>query len=101
VGTVPVLPARLAFDDVRLPGLHRAGFAARHSDEARADPGLCTTCHTAPSRVADHERRGPRLAGAHGSRVVCWLPRGCRRAALHRVPPRRRSGWQSARARLR
>jgi hypothetical protein len=56
VGTVPVLPARLAFDDARLPGLHRAGFAARHSDEARADPGLCTTCHTESSCIDCHTR---------------------------------------------
>ena len=44
-GLVAALPARLRFEDVRLSGLHRAGFAARHADEARADPGLCTTCH--------------------------------------------------------
>ncbi len=56
VGTVPGLPARLAFDDVRLPGLHRAGFAARHAEEARADPGLCTTCHTESSCIDCHTR---------------------------------------------
>ena len=57
VGTVPALPARLAFDDVRLSGLHRAGFVARHSDEARADPGLCTTCHSESSCIDCHTRR--------------------------------------------
>jgi hypothetical protein len=56
VGTVPVLPARLAFDDVRLSGLHRAGFAARHVEEARADVGLCTTCHTESSCIDCHMR---------------------------------------------
>jgi predicted CXXCH cytochrome family protein len=44
--TVAALPSRLAFDQVRLTGLHRAGFRARHADEAHAQPGLCTTCHT-------------------------------------------------------
>ena len=55
-GTVPALPWKLAFDDVSLSGLHRAGFAARHADEARADPGLCTTCHTESSCVDCHTR---------------------------------------------
>jgi predicted CXXCH cytochrome family protein len=54
VGTVPTLPARLSFDDVPLAGLHRAGFRARHADEARADPGLCTTCHSENSCVDCH-----------------------------------------------
>jgi cytochrome c7-like protein len=55
-GTVPALPARLAFDDVRLAGLHRAGFKARHAEEARDDPGLCTTCHTESSCIDCHQR---------------------------------------------
>jgi hypothetical protein len=68
-GTVPALPARLAFDDVRLSGLHRAGFVARHADEARADPGICTTCHTESSCIDCHTRRGvapgPTTASPH------------------------------------
>jgi predicted CXXCH cytochrome family protein len=56
VGTVPALPARLAFDDVRIEGLHRAGFKARHSEEARADPGVCTSCHS-PSSCEDCHTR--------------------------------------------
>jgi hypothetical protein len=57
VGTVPTLPSRLAFDDVRLSGLHRAGFLARHSEEARVDPGLCTTCHSEQSCIDCHSRQ--------------------------------------------
>jgi predicted CXXCH cytochrome family protein len=57
VGTVPALPARLAFDEVRLSGLHRAGFRARHADEARADPGLCTTCHSEQSCSECHAKK--------------------------------------------
>jgi hypothetical protein len=56
VGTVPALPARMAFDEVRIQGLHRAGFASRHADEARADPGMCTTCHSENSCVDCHTR---------------------------------------------
>ena len=54
VGTTPGLPARLAFDDARLDGLHRAGFKSRHAEEARAQPGLCTTCHSESTCVACH-----------------------------------------------
>jgi len=54
VGTVPALPSRLAFDDVRLRGLHRAGFRSRHADESRADPGVCTTCHSEQSCIDCH-----------------------------------------------
>ncbi len=54
VGTVPALPSKLTFDDVKLYGLHRAGFRARHAEEARADPGLCTTCHSENTCVDCH-----------------------------------------------
>ena len=43
--TVPALPRRFTFDKPRLNELHPAGFQARHSQEAKANPGLCTTCH--------------------------------------------------------
>jgi hypothetical protein len=43
--TVAALPWRLSFDKPALSGLHRAGFRQRHADEARANPGLCATCH--------------------------------------------------------
>jgi predicted CXXCH cytochrome family protein len=54
VGTVPALPTKIVFEDAHLAGLHRAGFRARHAEEARADPGLCTTCHTESSCVDCH-----------------------------------------------
>lgn len=43
--SVPALPWRFAPERPRLAGLHRAGFRARHADEARFDNGLCITCH--------------------------------------------------------
>ena len=120
-GTVPALPVEAGpRDDVSLSGLHRAGFAARHADEARADPGLCTTCHTESSCIDCHTREN--VAGDDGAQpaparlgrtastasqaridpdVVRRLPRRRGRAALRRLPSRRRPGRQPARTRLR
>lgn len=42
---VPALPWKLAFDQPVLSTLHPANFKARHPEEARAQPGLCSTCH--------------------------------------------------------
>lgn len=53
---MPVQPDRLAFDVARGPGLHRAGFLARHAEESRNAPGLCTTCH-APESCSDCHTR--------------------------------------------
>jgi predicted CXXCH cytochrome family protein len=74
VGTVAALPSRLAFDQVRLAGLHRAGFRARHSDEARGNPGLCTTCHTERSCIDCHTRENvaPGVA-ARSPHPAGWL----------------------------
>jgi hypothetical protein len=56
--TAPAVPSRLRFADPFSPSVHRAGFAARHGDEARAAPGACSTCH-APDRCAGcHVARG-------------------------------------------
>jgi hypothetical protein len=52
--TVPLLPEKMAFDDPLRAGVHRAGFKSRHSLEARTQPGLCTTCHTAASCESCH-----------------------------------------------
>ena len=43
--TTATLPARLAFDEPNRLTMHRAGFRSRHSDEARAEPGTCVSCH--------------------------------------------------------
>ena len=62
--TVPGLPERLRFDDPRGAGMHRAGFKARHAEEAKADPGLCTTCHQPTACQQCHQREG--VLGAAG-----------------------------------
>jgi hypothetical protein len=61
--TTAVLPWRLAFDRPSLTGLHRAGFKARHADESRANPGLCTTCHDSERFCQDCHTRSGRVAG--------------------------------------
>jgi hypothetical protein len=54
VATVPALPWKMALGEVPLAGLHRAGFRSRHAEEARADPGICSTCHSENSCVSCH-----------------------------------------------
>lgn len=71
----PMTPAKLAFDDPFAPSMHRAGFMARHSDEARGAPGLCTTCHS-PSTCQDcHSRNSlsASVAGARSPHPKGWL----------------------------
>lgn len=58
--TVPILPEKLYFDDPLRAGVHRAGFRSRHSLEARAQPGLCATCHTIQSCDQCHADYGVR-----------------------------------------
>ncbi|MFW5876805.1 MAG: cytochrome c3 family protein [Myxococcota bacterium] len=43
--TVPELPVRMRFTETVGRTLHRANFFARHAEEARGSPGLCSTCH--------------------------------------------------------
>jgi len=56
--TAGVLPATVQFSDPFAPSVHRAGFAARHALEARAEPGACATCHTPDRCVGCHQSRG-------------------------------------------
>ena len=60
--TAPALPATRRFADPMRASVHRAGFASRHSLEARAEPGACTTCH-APDRCAELPHRARRQRG--------------------------------------
>jgi hypothetical protein len=56
--TTAALPSRLRFDDPDTASVHRAGFFARHGREARAEPGMCSTCHAPSSCEACHRDRG-------------------------------------------
>jgi hypothetical protein len=73
--TVPGLPERLKFDDPRGAGVHRAGFKARHPEEARGDPGLCMTCHAVNVCKDCHAReKVAARSGARGSpHPAGWL----------------------------
>jgi hypothetical protein len=72
--TVPALPERLAFDDPMRAGVHRAGFKARHPEEARGDPGLCTTCHAPQVCVDCHTReKVAARSGGHSPHPSGWL----------------------------
>lgn len=64
-GIAPATPAKLAFDDPFSASVHRAGFLARHPDEARGQPGLCTSCHE-PSTCANCHSRNSISAGSQG-----------------------------------
>lgn len=56
--TAPAIPAKLRFMDPFAASVHRANFAARHSLEAKAQPGLCTTCHQQERCASCHLARG-------------------------------------------
>jgi len=56
--TVPALPATRRFADPFAASVHRAGFLARHSLEARSAPGVCESCHTPDRCEACHTARG-------------------------------------------
>jgi len=62
---MPVLPARLAlFDAPGQASVHRAGFASRHSIEAAAQPGACSSCHQPESCLGCHAERRVSAAAA-------------------------------------
>lgn len=56
--TAPAIPAKRRFANPDGANLHRAGFAARHSLEARAQPGACATCHQPDKCASCHIARG-------------------------------------------
>lgn len=64
---VPALPQRLQFTWPRLEGIHRANFLSRHALEARADPGLCVTCHSTDSCQACHAEAEVATGASTGS----------------------------------
>lgn len=73
--SVAALPWRFGFDKPAMTGLHRAGFAQRHADEARANPGLCTSCHAEERFCADcHTDK--RLAGGAPGQLRSPHPAG-------------------------
>lgn len=71
--TVPALAATRSFTNPFAATAHRAGFASRHSLEARAEPGLCTTCHTASRCASCHAERGIAGENRRSPHPAGWL----------------------------
>ncbi len=71
--TVAPVPRRRTLGDPLRPSVHRAGFRARHSDEAHADPGACLSCHQ-PERCAGcHVAEGVAGAAAASPHPAGWV----------------------------
>lgn len=88
--TVAALPWKLAFDKPSLTGLHRAGFRLRHADEARASPGLCTTCHAQERFCSDchADKRVGALANGRNPHPAGWVrARGGEHGRAARMDP--------------
>lgn len=87
--TTAALPSKLAFDDAKLPGLHRAGFRSRHAEEARGQPGLCTTCHSESSCKGCHDREHVSAGTARSSpHPAGWVgTRGSGHGPAARIDP--------------
>lgn len=56
--TVGALPATQNFANPFTASVHRAGFASRHSLEAKSEPGACQTCHQPSRCVTCHTAKG-------------------------------------------
>lgn len=56
--TAPVVPSTIHFDTPDLMSIHRAGFRSHHAEEARADPGSCSSCHEESACRDCHEGAG-------------------------------------------
>lgn len=69
--TAPVVPARMRPADPFAASVHRAGFRARHAEEARAQPAACSSCHDV-DRCAECHRQN----GVAGDRAVSPHPPG-------------------------
>lgn len=73
--TVAALPSARRFADPLTTSVHRAGFVARHSLEARSEPGACTSCHAPDRCITCHSERGVGAvaAGGRSPHPAGWL----------------------------
>ncbi len=69
----PPLAGRSVMADPLRPAVHRAGFRSRHADEARAEPGACTTCHQPERCQGCHTSEGVIGAGATNPHPPGWV----------------------------
>jgi hypothetical protein len=71
--TTPALPSRRSFADPFVASVHRAGFRSRHAEEAAAQPGTCTACHSESSCSDCHVRERVAGAGAINPHPPGWV----------------------------
>jgi len=71
--TTGALPATRRFADPFSASVHRAGFAARHSLEARSDPGACQSCHQPERCAACHIDKGVAGDGGRSPHPPGWV----------------------------
>jgi hypothetical protein len=64
--TAPMVPAKARFDVPDGNALHRAGFRSHHAEEARADPGSCSSCHDDRACRDCHVTEGVAAGGLGG-----------------------------------
>ena len=63
--TVAALPWKLELGAPKFDELHGAGFLARHPEEARGQPGLCSSCHAESFCLACHDAK--KVSGTSGA----------------------------------
>lgn len=71
--SAPPVSVKSALADPLRPLVHRAGFRSRHADEARAEPGACTTCHQPERCQGCHTAEGVSGAGAATPHPPGWV----------------------------
>jgi len=72
--TTAILPWRLEVQSPTLARLHPANFMARHPEESRAQPGLCSTCHSESACLGCHaDRNVSAKAGVKSPHPPGWV----------------------------
>jgi hypothetical protein len=73
--SVAIVPSRRSFTDPFRGNMHRAGFLARHAEEARGMAGLCTSCHAESFCLSCHldERVSATAPGARSPHPPGWV----------------------------
>lgn len=71
--TTPPLRAWAPGSTTAGSSVHRAGFRARHAEEARAAPGTCSSCHAPESCTDCHVAEGVAGSGVGNPHPPGWL----------------------------
>lgn len=71
--SAPPVPQHRTLGDPLRPVVHRAGFRARHGEEARVEPGMCTACHQPERCLGCHVAEGVAGTGVRGPHPPGWV----------------------------